>query len=187
MSTQDTFCTTPIHRSYTEYQVRAINSDGMESFRSEPVVLTPHNTILVVDASAMGLPLQTEFQGYTNKGYVRLEKDDRQKVVLKVDIASTGLYKINVRYANGNGRLNTDNKCAIRTLSHNGVQLGTLVMPQRGTGQWSDWGYSNALFTELKQGSHRFEIAYTSFNQNMNSIENTALLDQFRIILIHTR
>ena len=174
----------PVDYRYAEYQVMAVNAKGFESFLSEPVSIIFKKDVLLLDASSTGLPLQTEFKGFTKKGYIRLEKNENQKVVFKARIAQSGLYRIDVRYSNGNGPINTDNKCAIRTLSINGKVAGSIVLPQRGTGKWSDWGYSNSLYKELQKGINEFEITFTPFNNNMNYIENVALLDHLRVTLM---
>lgn len=92
-----------------------------------------------------------------------------------------GLYAVDVRYANGNGPVNTEDKVAVRTLIIDGDTAGVLVMPQRGTQSWFNWGWSNALRVELRAGAHTFTIAYTTLDENMNRRENTALLDVIRV------
>jgi glycogen debranching enzyme len=169
---------------FAEYQVMAVNAKGFESFLSEPISVVSNKDILLLDASATKSPLQTDYTGFTKKGYIRLEKSENQKVDFTAHVAQTGLYRIDVRYSNGNGPINTDNKCAIRTLSINGKQVGTIVFPQRGAGNWSNWGYSSPLFREIEKGINEFEISFKAFNNNMNYIENVALLDHLRLTLI---
>ena len=70
---------------------------------------------------------------------------------------------------------------AVRTLIIDGDTAGVLVMPQRGTQAWFNWGWSNALRVELRAGAHTFTIAYTTLDENMNRRENTALLDVIRV------
>jgi hypothetical protein len=174
----------PTDNRYAEFQVMAINSKGFESFLSEPLSIIPNKDVLLLNSSLAGLPLQTEYKGFTKKGYIRLEKNEAQKVVLKTDVKQSGLYKIDIRYSNGNGPINTDNKCAIRILSINGKPVGSVVFPQRGSGKWSDWGFSNSIYKDLEKGTNDFEIAFTPFNNNMNFIENVSLLDYVRLTLI---
>jgi hypothetical protein len=89
---------------------------------------------------------------------------------------------VDLRYSNGNGPVNTENKCAIRTLLVNGHFSGTFVMPQRGKGEWSNWGYSNAIKIILAKGVNTISVNFESFNENMNGIVNQAMLDHLRII-----
>jgi len=174
----------PDNDRYAEYQVVAVNAKGFESFLSEPLSVMPKKDILVLDASSTKSPLQREYKGFTKKGYIRFEKNENQKVVFTANIAQTGFYRIDVRYSNGNGPINTDNKCAIRSLSINGKLVGSIVLPQRGAGNWSDWGYSSPLYREIKKGINEFEISFMAFNNNMNFIENVALIDHLRLTLI---
>jgi len=88
-----------------------------------------------------------------------------------------GTYAISFRYANGNGPVNTENKCAIRSLRSGGVLKGTFVFPQRGIGEWSNWGNSNAVQVQLEKGNHTFNLELEPSNENMNGSVNQALLD----------
>ncbi|MEA5006116.1 MAG: hypothetical protein VB022_06845 [Rikenellaceae bacterium] len=145
----------------TEYQVVAIDSNGVESFASEPVVDNIETTVKIGD----------------DKQYVEISKTSNTKVEVPVCASVSGMYSIRVRYANGSGPINTDNKCAIRTLKVNGQKAGVFVFPQRGTNEWSNWGYSNILQIKLMKGNNKLEIYYDPLNENMNGEINNALLD----------
>jgi hypothetical protein len=86
-----------------------------------------------------------------------------------------------VKYANGSGRWNTDNMCAIRSLTVNDKYEGVLVLPQRGKDEWSDWGFSNIKKIQLKAGSNNIKIHFEDWNNNMNVDVNTAMLDFLRV------
>ncbi|HUE96712.1 MAG TPA: hypothetical protein VMN39_08635, partial [Longimicrobiaceae bacterium] len=58
---------------------------------------------------------------------------------------------------------------------------GALVMPQRGTDLWTDWGYSNPVRVRLSVGPHVLTIAYTERDRNMSLEINDALLDHVRL------
>lgn len=96
-------------------------------------------------------------------------------------VTHAGTYAIDARYANGNGPINTDSKAAVRSLVVDGAQAGVLVMPQRGQGLWTEWGYSNVVLVRLSAGEHRVVVQYDPWDQNMNRHENTALLDHLRV------
>ena len=101
----------------------------------------------------------------------------------KVNADYEGTYFVDVRYANGSGPINTENKCAIRTLVANGEQAGALVMPQRGIDEWLSTGFSNRVAVHLNEGENTLSIEYlTPQNINMNGEVNTALIDYIRII-----
>jgi hypothetical protein len=93
---------------------------------------------------------------------------------------------VDFRYANGNGPTNTDNKCAIRTLKVDGRQEGSLVFPQRGTGEWSNWGYSNSVRMYLAKGKHTITLSFENFNDNMNGDINQAMIDYMRIVRLES-
>jgi len=174
----------PKNMDISEYQVLAVNNKGFESFLSEPVEVVNDKDVTLLDASEARFPLQSEYKGFTKKGYIRLEKDGKQKVEFKTEVQRAGLYRIDIRYANGNGPINTDNKCAIRTLLVNDKSIGSVVMPQRGAGIWSDWGFSSSLFVRIEKGINTVALVVTPFNSNMNVDENIALIDYFRLTFV---
>ncbi|MEO6843910.1 MAG: hypothetical protein ABI184_01990, partial [Ginsengibacter sp.] len=105
-----------------------------------------------------------------------------RNIVLPITISEDGNYILDVRYANGNGPINTENKCAFRTLSIDSVTFKTLVFPQRGKDEWSNWGWSNSLEIPLKKGLHHISISFENWNENMNGDINQAMLDCLRIL-----
>lgn len=167
-----------------EYQVMAVDSAGVESFLSEPVRVEDADAVIV--ARPAGAPLEREHQGFTGEGYVRLTREANTTVRVPVRIACGGTYAIDARYTNGSGPINTDAKAAIRTLLVDGDAAGVLVMPQRGTGRWTDWGYGTALQVELTPGEHTLTLAFGEHDENMDRRVNTALLDHLRLTRLST-
>jgi len=167
---------------FCEYQVQAVNSDGLHSFLSEPVVIVPGNRVLIVQAQGMGM--DKKYPGYAGLGYVPLSQTENRVVTFNVTLPEKGLYSLDFRYANGNGPINTDNKCAIRTLSIDDDLKQTVVMPQRGYDRWSDWGFSNSQIIYMEKGKHTLQLLFMPWNENMNIQENRALLDYMRIIVM---
>ena len=76
------------------------------------------------------------------------------------------------------------NKCAIRSLKIDSIYKGTIVLPQRGTNEWSNWGFSNPLKVCLKKGKHVVQLVLEDFDDNMNGKVNQAMIDYMRIIRI---
>jgi hypothetical protein len=107
-------------------------------------------------------------------------------VTVPIDVEEGG-YAVDVRYANGNGPVNTEDKAAVRSLIIDGDTTGVVVMPQRGVGRWSEWGWSNVHFVHLQAGRHTVTLAYSPLDENMNGRENTALIDQVRMTLIRPK
>lgn len=129
-------------------------------------------------------PAGTELvpEKYSDK-FVETTTEKNTDITFAVKVEKAGTYLIDLRYANGNGPINTDNKCAIRTLIVNNHEAGAIVMPQRGYGEWLSTGFSNMLQVELLSGKNMIQIKYvTPQNANMNGDVNTALLDYMRII-----
>jgi hypothetical protein len=92
---------------------------------------------------------------------------------------------VSFRYANGSGPINTDNKCAIRTLFINGKLAGPIVMPQRGQDNWSNWGFSNEHIFFLSKGRHTFELRFEPQDENMSPAVNRVMLDGMRLSAAH--
>ncbi|MDB4947815.1 MAG: glycogen debranching protein [Gemmatimonadetes bacterium] len=164
-----------------EYQVMAVDASGAQSFLSEPVRIAPAGTEIVARPD---VALETEHAGFTGAGYVLLTLDRNTTVHIPVHVACAGTYEVAPRYANGSGPINTDSKAAVRTLLVDGRPAGVLVMPQRGAGQWTDWGYGTAVRTVLGPGEHTLSLTYTPLDQNMGRTVNTALLDHLRLTRI---
>lgn len=153
-----------------EYKVSAADSLGWESFTSEPLMFVPVKNLIIIDLKENGKP------------YSEISTSVNKNLHLKAITDSDGKYLFRLRYANGSGPWNTDNKCAIRTLRLNGEVIGTLVFPQRGEALWNDWGWSNSYILNLKKGVNSIDISFEEWNNNMNQLVNKALLDYAELI-----
>lgn len=169
--------------AYSDYQVIAVDDQGLELFASEPVAVMGEGT------AGQQVPLETvvpksklPYQGFTCAGFVETSAIKNQAIAIPLVVPEAGLYALNFRYANGNGPVNTENKCAICTLRDGaGALLGTVVMPQRGVGEWSNWGFSNPLLVRLEKGKNSLHLALEPANANMNGAVNQAMLDYLRV------
>jgi hypothetical protein len=168
-----------------EYQVIAYDAMGATSFASEPVFIYPEQKINIIDLSLVTDKSDLPYQGYTGKGFIEISKTKNTQVTIVLNVPETGIYALDFRYSNGNGPTNTDNKCAVRTLSMDGSFAGTFVFPQRGKEEWSDWGFSNTIQLQLGKGSHVLSLSLEDWNENMNGEINQAMLDQLRVIRIN--
>ena len=137
---------------YAEYQVIAVSKTGLASFASEPKIVLGPGVEHVYEIEGSAKKAAFDYKGFTGEGFVEISSDVNTSIVIQVNVKETGLYAIDLRYSNGNGPVNTENKCAIRTLLVNGKISGTFVMPQRGKEEWSNWGYSNAIKVKLAKG-----------------------------------
>ncbi len=165
-----------------EWQVIGVDTDGVESFASEPRSNRKRQTIQFPKEGAkmssleISYPSLTPVEGFSGTGF-RETDTSSEPIQVSVEVPEGGDYILSVRYANGNGPINTENKCGVRTLKINGEKVGTLVFPHRGVGNWNDWGYSNHLKVNIPAGESILTIEYQPEDENMNIITNHALLD----------
>ena len=177
--TQSSFSVKP--GTYKEYQVVAFDKNNVESFASEPVAVVNEKYMQILPAENVSEKANQPYKGFTGEGYIEISKSVNKIVRFKAEVNTDGLYSVDFRYANGNGPINTENKCAIRTLSIDGKPINAVVFPQRGKEEWSNWGFSNALKVPLTKGSHIISISLEDSNENMNGLINQALIDFVRI------
>jgi hypothetical protein len=170
--------------TYSEYQVAAFDKNNIESFASEPVDVVNEKYIQILPAENVAVKSNQPCKGYTGDGFIEISKTVNKTVKFKVTLETEDLYAIDFRYANGNGPINTENKCAIRTLSVDNYPINAVVFPQRGKEEWSNWGFSNALKVPLTKGDHIISISLEDANENMNGEINQAMIDFVRVQLI---
>ena len=115
---------------------------------------------------------------------VCISRNENILITIPVEIPADGTYAIDWRYANGNGPINTENKCATRLLKVDGRTIGVSVFAQRGENKWDNWGWSSVMCASLKAGHHTLTLEFADCVENMNITENKALLDQLRIVRI---
>lgn len=168
-----------------EYQVVAVAAGGVQSFASEPVSHSGCSQVLQVEAEAFAAPATRTYKGFSGTGFVEISTAQNRELKIRVDVPVSGRYALSFRYANGNGPVNTENKCAIRTVSVGKKRLGVLVFPQRGTDEWSNWGFSNSLPVQLSKGQQMITLRFEDANDNMNETVNEAMLDYLQLVRIN--
>lgn len=166
--------------NFTEYGVSAVDANGVESFISKPLQSIPSFITKEVEDYAPKADLP--YKGFSEKGFVEISTEKNTRIDFNINIPKQGYYFVNFRYANGSGPLNTENKCAVRTLMVNNKQAGVMVFPQRGKDEWSIWGMSNAVKVFLPAGQNLLSLQYLPFNNNMNLDINRAMLDVMNLI-----
>lgn len=167
---------------FKEFKVCAVDSRNNESYFSEPVILTNDSNILYYQFEDYVEKSSHQYINYMGNGFIETSQSLNNKIYFDIDISEAGSYLIDFRYSNGTGPWNTDNNCGIRTLYVNNIEIGSVVFPQRGTGEWSDWGYSNAYQVNLNQGINKIELNLENWNINMDGKINKAMLDYIRLI-----
>ena len=169
------------NKSYSEYQVIAVDDKGYQSFANEPIVFVPEKDVSIYETENFAAAANLPYKGFTGKGFIEISKLENTKLSIPVTVPEDGTYAIDFRYANGNGPTNTENKCAIRTLKIDNKKSGTFVFPQRGVDEWSNWGFSNPVQVYLKKGKHIILLSFEHNDENMNVDINQAMLDYLRI------
>jgi hypothetical protein len=167
-----------------EYQVIAADKNAMQSFASEPLFVQACKSISKIEMETVQQKSMLDFKGFSGNGFIEINTKENRNVDIPVDISEPGLYAINFRYANGNGPVNTENKCAIRTMNIDNKFAGTVVFPQRGKEEWSNWGFSNVVQVQLEKGTHVVNISFKEANENMNEVVNEAMLDYLQLVKI---
>ncbi|MHC1775376.1 MAG: hypothetical protein AB9834_08195 [Lentimicrobium sp.] len=183
LETSDGRIQLPADSFYTEYMISVTDEAGYESFAALPVIRYLPVNVIVLEAETFAQASIHPCKGFTGPGFVELTTTENTRFAFTVPVKSGGEYLISFRYSNGSGPVNTDNKCAIRTLMVNGAETGTVVMPQRGLGEWSNWGSGNSLKVHLSPGNNEFSLELLNpQNANMNGEINTAFLDSISVI-----
>jgi hypothetical protein len=169
---------------FAEYQVAATDAKGVRSFNSEPVQVIPANDLTLVELESVADRADLPYTGASGTGFVEISKTKHLILTIPVTVKTAGFYSIDFKYANGNGPINTENKCAMRTLLVEDHFAGTVVFPQRGKDAWNDWGYSNAAKVRLSKGMHTLTLKFGDANENMNGDINQAMIDLIRLVKI---
>ena len=146
------------------------------------LLVADEKNISTYQAEQFAAKSDSSFKGFTGDGFVEISTTLNRRLSFNINVENDGLYAIDFRYANGNGPINTENKCALRTLNVDGKEIGTIVFPQRGKNEWSNWGYSNSTKLHLTKGKHTIRLSFEDFNDNMNDEINEAMIDNMRII-----
>ena len=171
--------------SLTQVNIAVLENNVIRSFCPRPHLFIPDGTVVIVpatDCAEGGTSLIADKK--RAKELVEISTSRNTSLTFKVNAREAGQYFVDVRYANGSGPINTENKCAVRTLMVNGAPVTAIVMPQRGKDEWMSMGFSNMVTVNLSEGENTLSLDYViPFDCNMNASNiNTALIEYFRII-----
>jgi hypothetical protein len=181
-NTKELFYTIKADSTFAEYSISAINKMGLESFTSEPISIFGANKLQVTEMETTTAKSTLPFVNFSGTGFIETSTSVNKSIIINAPVESDGIYLIDFRYSNGSGPWNTDNKCAIRSLYNANTYVGTVVFPQRGTDEWSDWGWSNSYKVNLKKGNNQLRLVLEEWNINMNVDVNRAMIDYIRMI-----
>ncbi|BDC97833.1 hypothetical protein [Persicobacter psychrovividus] len=168
-----------IPNDHAQYSVQGIDSLGFTSYISKP--LLPESNTLLVPASNVTYHKSADVKGLKPIGYFTLKGEDRSMVNFQINLKHEGNYFIDFHYSNGQQPDKAQGACVSRSLSISGIYQGVVVMPSRGKGEWSNWGYSNKTLIRLPKGRSTISLSLESFNDGWRQENNKALIDYMRI------
>lgn len=152
-------------------------------FMGKPHNIIPENAMWIYQCEDFAESGTRFISNHLNKNFVEISSTRNTDISIPVIVPSAGIYFIDIRYANGNGQPSSGNRCALRMLYVNTHLQGAVVMPQRGSGEWLNTGYSNMLKVELLSGKNVIQIMYTEpFCTKAADDGNTVIIDHIRII-----
>ncbi len=170
---------------YGMYQVRALDAKRAGSFLSEPIGYFSNELTIRVEAENFAPKASYSYKGFNGSGFVEIGVVKNRVLTFEVNVEKAGTYALSFLYANGNGPVNTENKCAMRSLYVNDGFKGAVVFPQRGTNEWSAWGESNSQKIQLAAGKQKISLRMEDWNENMNGEINQAMIDQMLLRFLH--
>lgn len=171
---------------YTSYQVRATDSRGYSSFLSEPLTIYAEKYVLLFKPGEEINRMEASNQSAGSPGYTEISKAQNTKLSFPISIEERGSFYVDFRFANGNGPINTGNKCATRSLYlADGTFTGIVVFPQMGETEVPVFHYSNAFKVDLLEGEQFLMLIFEDINENMNFDINSAMIDHVRLIKIN--
>lgn len=168
--------------AYTEYQVMAVDANGVESFLSNPTTIEPAGKTYTSEVEDFNPKSELPYTSFSGKGFVELTPTKNTKVTIPVTVADQGDYLLTLRYSNGTDRMCCGNSAALRTLWVNGQQVATMVFPIVEKDAWSDWSRSNAVRVRLKRGQNSVKLTFERHNRNMNGDINLLMLDNLKVV-----
>jgi hypothetical protein len=171
--------------NYFSLQMGGVGNDKQPSFLSAPFEYIPENLVSRFEVEDFAAASSLPYKGFSGNGFVEISNSKNRELTFKINVEKPGWYELRFRYANGNGPINTENKCAVRSVYAGSSFLGSVVFPQRGTNEWSDWGYSNSMKIKLPAGASTFSLRFEEWNENMNGEINQAMIDFVRIIFLN--
>jgi len=172
--------------SYAEFSITAHkdSADKTGSFASEPIEVNGFSEKRTFQLEQYIPQSPLPYMGANGNGFIETSTTVNRQFDVPVVVSQQGTYAINFRYSNGNGPANTENKCAVRTIYVDGNKAGTVVFPQRGRNEWSNWGASNPVMVKLEKGQHNISVKLEPYDENMNGTVNQAMLDQVTLTWI---
>lgn len=151
------------------YSICAVDSRGVESDWSNPVLITSYQKKYEAEDFADPVFVKNVSQGYSGTGYVCDRSANCANLSIEFDIPETGDYYLTFVGSNGNGPDKTF--CTIRSLFLDGKDYGTIILG--ASGNWKCWTQSNhILLSGITAGKHSLTLKFNpekkGFDNNMS-------------------
>jgi hypothetical protein len=144
-----------------EWQIIAVDKNGVEGFASEPLEIYQETVSVPVD--------------------VKIDETKGNQVTVSFEVPQDGTYALDWLYSNGNGSVTGYNHCSTRTLYLDSKQVGVSIFPQRGKNDWKAEGWSNPVHVNLSKGVHTAELKFLDTDVNMNIKVDNAHIRSLRL------
>lgn len=168
----------------SEYQVRTVAKNGIESFLSAPLVYGKEHKTITLETENFTQADNLELYNYSGTGYVETTTKKNTNIKISFKVKDPGQYRVSFRYSNATSPMCCLNTCAVRSLFLNGSYEGAVLMPVVEYNNWSNWYESSSLELMLNNGDNILEIKYMPDNENMNTVINHAILDYVSLVKI---
>lgn len=170
-------------RNYTMVDFLPVSDNRYVGFSCRPYEYIPTSVCTLLPASDFGRTGTYLIKNdSTEKHYIELSPARNVNMIVNLIVADEAEYVMDLFYSNGAGIHEAQDKCAIRSLTVNGISAGAFIMPQMGSDDWRSFGWSNRIKVRLRKGANRLELKYLPEDINSNVKINTALLKQIRLI-----
>ena len=130
---------------------------GSSGYATPPHICLPADEVISIHASSITPrrpPLHFIKDPATATNYIELAARHNTRITCYVNVAVEGDYFITVGYSNGSER------CGIRTLGVNGVDVATLLFPPRRHNDWVHVYPSTTSVIHLNEGVNKLWLTY---------------------------
>ena len=150
--------------------------DYAQSLISKPHIVFSDKHFRCISLADYATPGTSLIKGDNAARVVEFSKTRNSAITFPVVVDEAGEYYLDVSFANGATNVGNCPMCALVVNTH---KQDILVMPQRGAGEWSNFGYSNMVHLQLLKGKNVIRL---NFEPSLNShFSEMALLRHVRL------
>lgn len=168
-----------------------VTDNRWEGFAAPTYTYIPAGDIITIQATDIARPGSRIINDKEIASrFVQSTRWKNRSLTFSIAAPADGDYLLRVSYLNGLGIVNPSRRCALRRVSINGTDCGTLIFPQLPPKDWShkaDWrqltAMTNMLPVTMRAGVNsvsidHFDAPFPDFNNETNII----LIDKIQII-----